>query len=72
MTKLYSLAIRGRKKSWGFRIEADPRHVEDWRADGLELSEIVNTIPVWVVNLGLLRPYIILQDLFYMRNPWKR
>ena len=41
MKKLYSLNIRGKHKEWGFPIYADPKHVEDWRADGLWVDEIL-------------------------------
>lgn len=70
MKRPYALHIRGKEKSWMFEIEADPRHVEDWRADGLTVDGIVATIPEWVVNLGLARPWVFLQDLFFMRKPW--
>ena len=34
----------------------------DWRADGLEIDEIVNVIPEWAVAAGLLRPWVQVQD----------
>ena len=69
--KLYSLNIRGRHKEWGFPIWADPKHVEDWRADGLNVDEIVNIIPEWWVNAGFsVRLWCFFQDLFNFKNPF--
>jgi len=36
--KRYALTVRGSHKTWSFTIDADPVHVEDWRADGLEVA----------------------------------
>ncbi len=69
--KRYSLTVRGQNHEWSFTIEALPAHVEDWRAGDLIVDELLNTIPEWVVRVGLLRPWVFLQDMFYLRNPWK-
>lgn len=70
--KRYAIQVRGREHSWSFHVSAKPEHVEDWRADGLEVDEILHSIPEWVVNLGLLRPWCFFEDLFYFRNPFAR
>jgi hypothetical protein len=49
----YSLTVRGKRKIWAFTIDAEPAHVEDWRADGLQVDELLNSIPAWWVNMGL-------------------
>lgn len=67
MKKLYSLEVRGKTKEWSFNIIADPKHVEDWREDGLEINEIVNSVPEWAVTMGLTKPWIFMQDLFNFR-----
>lgn len=65
MKKLYSLDVRGNRKKWSFQIWADPKHVEDWRGDGLRIEEIVNTIPEWWVNAGFsVHLWCFFQDLF--------
>lgn len=69
--KRYSLVIRGNYKTWSFDILAKPEHVADWRADGFEVDEIVNTIPLWVAELGLARAWVFCQDVFYLRNPFR-
>jgi hypothetical protein len=67
--RLYSVTVRGREKTWGLPIKALPEHVEDWRADGLEVDELINTIPVWIHGLGLTRPWCAAQDFW---NRWLR
>lgn len=71
MKKLYSLQVRGKSKEWSFDIIANPKHVEDWREDGLEIDEIINRIPEWAVRIGLTKLWIFIQDLYNFRNPFK-
>lgn len=72
MKKLYMLYIRGKRKEWGFEILANPKHVEDWRADGLRVDEIVNTIPEWWVDAGFsVSLWCFFQDLLNFKNPFK-
>jgi len=51
--KTYCLNVRGRKKEWCFLVEIDPKYINEWREDGLQIDEVVNTIPQWYVDLGL-------------------
>lgn len=44
----YAITIRGRSRAWGFRAEGSASDAEDWRADGLEVCELVNVIPAWL------------------------
>jgi len=62
--KLLSITVRGKHKKWCFTLLEDPKYLEEWREDGLEIDEICNSIPKWVVDVGLMQPYIILQDIF--------
>ena len=64
MKKLLSVEVKGAEKNWSFDFHGDPKHLEEWREDGLEINEIVNTIPMWVVDMGLMAPWIFFQDLF--------
>jgi hypothetical protein len=70
MKKLYALTVRGRQREWSFHVDVDPRYVPEWRADGLEIDEIVNTIPEWIVDLHLTRVWCFCQDIFNFRNPF--
>ena len=65
-----SISVKGNNHRWSFRIDADPKYLEEWRADGLEIDEVYNSIPEFIVNLGLTRIWCFFEDLFYFRNPF--
>ena len=62
--KLMSVTVRGNRKTWSFNFYGDPKHLNEWRTDGLEIGEIENVIPVWIVTLGLTRMWCFFQDVF--------
>jgi len=70
--KLMSVRVEGNEKVWSFNFYGDPKYVKEWENDGLVIDEILNQIPVWAVNAGLLRPWVFFQDLFNFNNPFKR
>jgi hypothetical protein len=72
MNRLMGLSVRGKSKTWGFMFYGDPKHIKEWREDGLDVSEIENTVPEWVADLGLVRPWCFLQDVFNFRNPFRK
>lgn len=49
MKKLYSITVKGKQKEWGFDVWLDPKYLPDWREDGLQIDEVFNIIPVWVL-----------------------
>lgn len=65
-----SVEVKGREHSWGFLFEGDPAHLDAWRADGLEVYEVCNVIPVWVVRLGLTRVRCRVQDAWQWLRLW--
>ena len=64
MKKLYSVKVKGIEKAWLFNFYVDPKYLDDWRKDGLEIDEVLNVIPAWVVDAGIARAWIFFQDLF--------
>lgn len=70
--KLLMIKVAGNDRTYWFDFYGDPKHLEGWRADGLEINEVCNVIPELVVQIGLLRPWLFLQDLFNFRNPLGR
>jgi len=70
--KLMHVEVRGNEKCWGFLFYGDPKYLPEWQADGLNVVLVENLIPVWAANLGLVRPWCFLQDLFNFRNPWRK
>lgn len=72
MKQQYELMIRGERREWSITVWAEPEWVEDWREDDLALYEVINTIPEWVVTMGLARVWCFFQDLFNFRNRWRK
>lgn len=64
--------VRGRDKVWSFRTEADPQYLEEWRADGLQIFLLENTIPEWVAGLGLpaIKVWCWAQDAWRFLRVW--
>jgi hypothetical protein len=56
-----SVTIQGKRHKWSFPFDGDPRHLAEWREDGLEVDEIVGSIPEWAARLGLVRPWFAVQ-----------
>ena len=72
MTKLLQITVRGKRHTWAFEFYGDPQFIEDWRADGLDVCEVVNTVPEWAARLRLVRPWCFFQDLFNFKNPFNQ
>ena len=68
--KLMSITVLGSRKTWSFNFYGDPKYLKEWRDDGLEIGEVQNVIPVWIVNIGLTRAWCFFQDVFNFKNPW--
>lgn len=70
MKRRMEIEVRGREHSWGFIFEGDPAHLETWRADGLEVSEVLYIIPLWVVKLRLTPLWCRAQDAWQWLRLW--
>ena len=70
--KLMSITVKGSQHKWSFNFYDDPKYLNDWQKDGLEVYIIENTIPMWVVDFGLIKPWVFLQDLFNFKFLNKR
>jgi hypothetical protein len=66
----YSITIQGNQHRWSFDVDIDPKYVEAWRDDGIDISEVFHVIPEWAVGAGLLRVWCFIQDIFHFRNPF--
>lgn len=67
--KLLMVRVRGRNHTWAFEFYGDPAHLSDWLGDGLEVVQVVNTVPEWV-PAGWTRAWCFLQDVFNFKNPF--
>lgn len=72
MKKPYTITIKGKEHAWSIDIQADPSHVNDWREDGLEIHEVLYSIPEWVVNIGFAKVWVFISDIFNFKNPFKK
>jgi hypothetical protein len=70
MKQWMTIEVRGRDRTWAFTTKADARYLEEWQADGLQIFILENTIPAWVVDLGLTRPWIWAQDFWKVLRLW--
>jgi len=68
MKKLMSITVNGNKKTWSFNFYGNTEHLEDWWKDGLDVSEICNTVPVEIGKLGLSKLWMLIQDVFNVFN----
>ena len=41
MQKLLNITVRGETKTWGFQFVGDDKYLDEWRADGLDVDEVV-------------------------------
>lgn len=57
------LSVRGKRDNWSFCMDVPRAHFDAWKADGLDVVEIENTVPEIVAAIGLTRPWCWLQDL---------
>lgn len=72
MKRLYIVSIKGKTSNWGFPVELDPNHLAEYRADGLQIEELVNIIPLWVVQIGATKIWCFFQDIFNFQNPFRK
>lgn len=55
---------------YSFTFDADPRYLPEWQADGLDVAEVLNVVPMWAVDLGLFRPWCAVQDAWRWLRLW--
>ena len=61
MKRTYALTVKGNHKTWGLTVEMSPEQAEAWQADGVDLCEVVCTVPEWVNDLHLTKAWAWLQ-----------
>lgn len=67
----FFIHVRGARSEWTAQVEE--RSVEAMREDGFEVFELVNTIPDWVVDAGLMKPWVWAQDMFdWPSRMWRK
>lgn len=67
-----TIHIKGNDHTWVINWNTTQEQMDDMNEDGLEVMELVYSIPMWVVNAGLGRVWCFFEDIFNFRNPWGR
>lgn len=71
MNRNLSITVRGRSGAqYSFTFKADPAYLDEWRADGLEIYELLNTVPVWAQRMGLTHVWCRVQDAWQWARLW--
>ncbi len=59
----HTIEIRGKTREWCFTVDVDEKYIDEWRADGIKIYRLENTIPQWAQMLGLTHIWCWLQDI---------
>lgn len=70
--KLMSITVRGAAHTWSFEFYANPKYLDEWVADGLDIVLVENVVPMWVADYGLVRQWCFMQDIFNFKWPWHK
>lgn len=70
MKQPISIHVRGKRAEWVFVFKGNPKHIPLWREDGLEVYEVESIVPMWVVELGLTKPWCFLRDAWGAIRLW--
>lgn len=70
---LHAVVVCGKGSTWVIHTYITKETAQDWRDDGLEVYEVLNTIPAWAVYAGIpVRLWFFVQDIFHFKNPWSK
>jgi hypothetical protein len=64
------IVVKGKHHTWAFNFPADPKYIPEWEADGLEVYEVLNTIPEWAQRMGLTHVWCAVQDRWNWMRLW--
>ena len=68
---LHSVHVRGKGHTWCIDTYITKATAADWRDDGIEVYETINSIPKWAVDAGIpVRWWFFVQDVLHFKNPW--
>ncbi len=60
--KRMAVSGRGKCHEWSFSFDGLPTDLEQWQSDGIDVSIVYNSIPMWIVNCGWTDAYCKIQD----------
>ena len=62
MKKTLQIIVQGETAAFGFNFQGDPKHIPEWTAQGLQVDEVINSVPAWAARARLTRLWIAAQD----------
>lgn len=62
--KLMSITVQGNEHKYSFHFYGDPIYLNHWQNEGLEIDVIENTVPDYIVSVGLTSFWCKMQDVF--------
>lgn len=65
-----TLSVRGKAHEWAIDCDMKQDQIDAMTADGIEVGIVHHSVPMWAVDLGLLRPWCFVQNVFNFRNPF--
>lgn len=65
-----SITVKGKQHDWTFTFKADPAHLAEWRADGLEVHVIECRVPFWMAGTPLAPLWCGLQGIWRWMRLW--
>lgn len=71
MRQRFCINVRGKSgRTFGFPFDGDSSDLAVWRAEGFDVDEVINTVPVWAASLGLTWLWCRVQDAWNGLRLW--
>lgn len=65
----YQAEIQGKSGRWSVVVPSKAQ-ADAMRADGIEVVQVVNTIPAWVADMGLGHVWCAIEDIWSLPSRW--
>lgn len=66
------IELRGKTGEWLVTSDMSRAQIDAMREDGIEVGIVENMAPEWIVDIGLLKPWCFVQDVWNLRNPFTK
>jgi len=51
----FAINVRGKIREWSFNFEGREQDLSDWIEDGLDVEQVLYSVPAWAMQTGLWR-----------------
>ena len=71
--RMCTLKVKVDEGAYSFNVLVDTKYLKEWNDAGVDIQELVNTVPVFIANRGKIAIDIwcFFQDLFNFKNTFK-